>query len=166
MCSVLVCLLFGYFSKAGSTRRKHWSDLFCFYIVHVFVLLLLSSVFSKAAPSRRREAGEDDKWRQDEDKSLQHHFGSPAVFFGQLCTNIIFSLLEETNLYFKYSSYCLYESGNCLWTCPTLTLPAQGWEAVLYQESSDRKVKWAEITATPSIKTTSIMHYVGIHSVL
>lgn len=104
MCSVLVSLLFVCFFKYGSTRTKHWIDLVCSYTVHIFVLLLLSSVFSKAAPSRRQEAGGEDKWRQDEDKSLQYHFGSPAVFSGQLFTNIIFSLLEETNLYFKCSS--------------------------------------------------------------
>lgn len=100
MCFVLVCHPFDYSSSLYITRRSTsdlWIDLVCSYSLHLSLLLLLSSVFSKAARSRREAAG-DDKWKQNKDKGLQHHFGSPGMFFGKLSTNINYSKLTESHL--------------------------------------------------------------------
>lgn len=60
--------------------------------VHLYVLLLLSSAFSKAKPSRRQGGERGDEWSEDEETSLQHHFSSPSVFLGQFSASICFVL--------------------------------------------------------------------------
>lgn len=96
MCSVLVSLHCDKYSEAARRRFQkrglQWIDLVHSYTVLLPVLPVLCSVFSKAAPSRRQAAGGEDKWRQDEDKSLLHHFDASAMFFDQLCTNTDLSL--------------------------------------------------------------------------
>lgn len=61
--------------------------------VRLCLLLLLRSVFSKAKPSRRQGEESGDKRSEDETTSLQHHFGSPSVFLGQLFSIISCTLL-------------------------------------------------------------------------
>lgn len=51
--------------------------------VHLYLLLLRRSVFSKAKPSGWQGGESGDERSEDEETSLQHHFGSPSVFHGQ-----------------------------------------------------------------------------------
>lgn len=63
--------------------------------VHFYLLLLLSSVFSKAKPSRRQGAQRGIERSEDEETSLQHHFGPPSVFLGQFSAIICYVLLYQ-----------------------------------------------------------------------
>lgn len=61
--------------------------------VRLYLLLLLSSVVSKAKPSRRQGGERGDERSEDEETSLPHHFASSSVFHDQFSSVIYFTFL-------------------------------------------------------------------------
>lgn len=61
----------------------------------VFLLLLVGSVFSTAKPCGRQGQERGDERSEDEETSLQHHFGSSFVFLCQFSADICFILLRQ-----------------------------------------------------------------------
>lgn len=61
VCSDLVYLLFDLVVSVDITSRNRWMALVCSHMVHTYILLLISSVYSEAARTRREGGGGEEK---------------------------------------------------------------------------------------------------------
>lgn len=132
LCSVLEQLSSDSFYEGNHTTKASGRLGVTGYTEHLYLLLLLSSVFSEAKPSRRQGVESGDERSEDEERSLQHYFGSSSVFLGQFSAIISFVLHCQWWSYRQRVSF-LSKSRNCLWNHPSHTLHSQGWEVFLGQ---------------------------------